>query len=78
MTESPEYRELLGDEPIAEYLPPGSFEEPEDFEPDDEFDNEHSPEETGGPGGIVNYPEELAPEGWEYIEGESTPPEEQN
>lgn len=46
---------------------------PEDFEPDDDYDDEHSKENSGGPGGIVNYDEELQPEGWKYVEGVSTP-----
>ena len=47
--------------------------EPEDFEPDENFEDEHAREETGGPGGIINYPESFYPEGWEYVEGESSP-----
>lgn len=48
---------------------------PTDFEPDDDFDpDEHSKQTTGGPGGIVNYDEDLYPEGWQYVEGESSPP----
>lgn len=43
-----------------------------DFVPDDD-EYEHSAEDVGGPGGIANYEPELAPEGWEYVEGESTP-----
>ena len=46
---------------------------PADFEPDDDWENEHSKDETGGPGGIVNYDESLAPEDWRYVEGVSTP-----
>jgi hypothetical protein len=60
------------------YPDPADFPEPEDFEPDDDFEDDHSKETTGGPGGIVNYPPETWPEGWEYVEGESTPPVENN
>ena len=86
MTESPGYienpkpidpKEFEHLEPAGEveyYEPPQTFEPPEDFEPDDDFEDEHSKEEVGGVGGIVNYDEELAPEGWEYVEGESSPP----
>jgi len=38
---------------------------PEDFVPDDDFDDEHSKEMTGGPGGVVNYPEDTWPEGFD-------------
>ena len=44
-----------------------------DFEPDADWVDEHGKNETGGPGGVVNYDEKLRPEGWEYVEGESTP-----
>ena len=50
-----------------------AMELPEDFEPDDDWVDEHSKEETGGPGGVVNYPEETHPEDWHYVEGVSTP-----
>lgn len=46
---------------------------PENFEPDDDWVDEHGKDETGGPGGIVNYPEETRPEDWHYVEGVSTP-----
>ena len=35
---------------------------PPDFVPDDDFVDEHSKEDTGGPGGVVNYPVETWPE----------------
>lgn len=44
---------------------------PTDFEPDGDY--EHDKEDVGGPGGIVNYEEKFQPEGWVYVEGESTP-----
>jgi len=53
MTESPEYAEVP--EP-DEDIPPG--EEPEDFEPEDDWDDEHSKEEVGGPGGVENNPDQ--------------------
>jgi len=65
-----EHLEPAGD---VQYVPAPDT-EPEDFEPDDDYEDEHSKEEVGGVGGIVNYDEELAPEGWEYVEGESSPP----
>lgn len=40
-------------------------EQPEDFVPDDDFDDEHSKDATGGPGGVVNYPEDTWPEGFD-------------
>lgn len=46
---------------------------PEDFEPDDDEDDEHSKENSGGPGGIINYDESLYPEDWKYVEGVSSP-----
>jgi hypothetical protein len=47
---------------------------PLDFVPDPDHPGEHSKESTGGPGGIINYDPSLYPEGWAYVEGESTPP----
>lgn len=40
-------------------------ETPEDFVPDDDFEDDHSPEFTGGPGGVVNYPQDTWPEGFD-------------
>jgi hypothetical protein len=34
---------------------------------------EHTWETEGGPGGIINTPREFWPEGWEFVEGESSP-----
>jgi hypothetical protein len=48
-------------------------ETPEDFVPDKDWVDEHSKDDTGGPGGIINYDESLWPDGWQYIEGESSP-----
>lgn len=50
-------------------------ETPEDFVPDADWVDEHSAKETGGPGGVVNYPKRLAPKDWHYVEGVSTPKE---
>jgi len=38
---------------------------PTDFEPPSHFRNEHSQRNVGGPGGVVNYPEETWPEGFD-------------
>jgi len=46
---------------------------PTDFEPEPGWDDEHSKKETGGPGGVVNYPARLRPKDWGYVEGVSTP-----
>jgi hypothetical protein len=67
MTESPEYKALLGED---DYI---QIEEPEDLD-EDSYEDEHEKSDVGGPGGIINYPEETHPEGWQYIEGESSPP----
>jgi hypothetical protein len=81
MTESPEYKELAGDdEPEAQIPDPDQFPEPEEMSEADQKKalKEHGPKAVGGPGGIVNYPEKYAPEDWEYEEGVSTPKEEKS
>lgn len=56
----------MSETPIEIVVPdPASFPTPEDFVPGDDFDNEHGPEQTGGPGGVVNYPEDTWPEGFD-------------
>jgi hypothetical protein len=81
MTESPEYKALLDENEPEEQIPdPDQFPEPEDMSEADQKKalKEHRPKDVGGPGGIVNYDEKLAPEDWEYVEGESTPKEEKS
>ena len=46
---------------------------PKDFEPEPGWEDEHSKHETGGPGGVVNYPKRTHPKDWAYVEGVSTP-----
>lgn len=53
------------------YPDPSQFPEAEDFVPDDE-DAEDT--DTKGVGGIINSPRETWPQGWSYVEGESSPP----
>jgi len=96
MTESPEYKALLGEDedPTREIIPgevalaeqpegqipdPDQFPEPEELSEEDaeEVAASHPKDDVGGPGGVVNYDESLAPEDWEYVEGESTPPVEE-
>ena len=47
-------------------------ETPEDFSPEKDI-YEHTKKQDGGPGGIINYPKKSWPDGWEYVEGESSP-----
>lgn len=58
------------------YPDPSTFPVPEDFEPADDFEDDHTKTTTGGPGGIINTPKRLHPKGWKFVEGESTPKEE--
>lgn len=48
-----------------EYPNPDDFPEAEDFVLPEGEEHLHSKEFTGGPGGVVNYPEETWPEGFD-------------
>lgn len=48
-------------------------EHPPDFVPDPDVEDEHTKETVGGPGGVVNYPRDTWPDGFDPDSPDASP-----